>query len=317
MNSKMLLWGLGSLVIFLSFPIYYLLLSSFFEELSERAHFGDSFGSINAFFSAMAFLGVIVTILMQRDELRTQRQEKDLSRIEDNKRKTEQAVFLMLELHLDIIDKLELVGKTKRDVFEVYLTSIQTSSKELEAFGVLNKLTPTDVLILEMSEDPLDIENRINLANFSENEIVLLKELSQNKSILELYKSNELTEHQVTLKKALKSSLRIHKQVLSHYFKNLFNIFKTINESDVLTEQEKSWLASVVVTQLSMNELKSVFYSCFFDFSSDLGLTIDVGFNSNRKLIEAFGILNEIGSSQVFHKSHLEIFAELLKSNRG
>ena len=43
--------------------------------------FGDLFGSINALFSGLAFLGVICAILLQRKELKDQRKELELTRI--------------------------------------------------------------------------------------------------------------------------------------------------------------------------------------------------------------------------------------------
>ena len=42
--------------------------------------FGDLFGSINALFSGLAFLGVIIAILLQRKELKDQRKELELTR---------------------------------------------------------------------------------------------------------------------------------------------------------------------------------------------------------------------------------------------
>jgi hypothetical protein len=43
---------------------------------------GDSYGAPNALFSGLAFVGVIVTLLMQREELRLQRRELRLTRRE-------------------------------------------------------------------------------------------------------------------------------------------------------------------------------------------------------------------------------------------
>ncbi|GAB5404576.1 MAG: hypothetical protein Aurels2KO_28070 [Aureliella sp.] len=42
--------------------------------------FGDSFGAVNALFSGLAFVGVIVAILIQSNELKLQRRELRLSR---------------------------------------------------------------------------------------------------------------------------------------------------------------------------------------------------------------------------------------------
>ncbi len=40
-----------------------------------RGQWGDSFGAINALFSALAFAGLIITVLLQREELKAQRAE--------------------------------------------------------------------------------------------------------------------------------------------------------------------------------------------------------------------------------------------------
>lgn len=49
------------------------------SSLAKAAEYGDSFGHVNALFSGLAFAGVIITILLQWNELRLQRQEIDES----------------------------------------------------------------------------------------------------------------------------------------------------------------------------------------------------------------------------------------------
>lgn len=41
----------------------------------EAAWLGDSFGAINALFSGLAFVGLVFTLLQQREELKLQREE--------------------------------------------------------------------------------------------------------------------------------------------------------------------------------------------------------------------------------------------------
>ncbi len=65
-------WG-GSFVVQLAW---------FNNNLTRAALSGDTFGAVNSLFSAFAFAGVIVTVLMQRDELRLQRNELELARHE-------------------------------------------------------------------------------------------------------------------------------------------------------------------------------------------------------------------------------------------
>lgn len=48
----------------------------------DRGTFGDMFGAVNALFSGLAFVGIIVTILLQRKELSLQRQELEETRAE-------------------------------------------------------------------------------------------------------------------------------------------------------------------------------------------------------------------------------------------
>jgi hypothetical protein len=48
----------------------------------QRGTFGDMFGSVNALFSGLAFLGIIYAILLQKQELSLQRAELKLTRNE-------------------------------------------------------------------------------------------------------------------------------------------------------------------------------------------------------------------------------------------
>ena len=50
--------------------------------ISNAGLFGDSFGIVTSLFSGLAFTGMIVTILLQREELRLQRKELQLTRKE-------------------------------------------------------------------------------------------------------------------------------------------------------------------------------------------------------------------------------------------
>src|SRR5687767_11829025 len=63
---------------------WYLLVSNINDNDSwaRRGQFGDMFGAINALFSGLAFAGIIITIMMQRDELELQRTELQLTRDE-------------------------------------------------------------------------------------------------------------------------------------------------------------------------------------------------------------------------------------------
>jgi uncharacterized membrane protein YedE/YeeE len=61
---------------------YFLSVRFFYPELSDRGFFGDMFGGISAVFSGLAFIGIIYTIVLQREELQLQRKELELTRKE-------------------------------------------------------------------------------------------------------------------------------------------------------------------------------------------------------------------------------------------
>lgn len=89
---------------------------------TERGQFGDMFGAINALFSGLAFAGIILTILLQREELKAQREELKLTRKELKLTRREakeqndtlhlqrldNTFFNMLTLHNQILTALDM-----------------------------------------------------------------------------------------------------------------------------------------------------------------------------------------------------------------
>lgn len=64
------------------FLIYCLVTYYLYPKIEARGQFGDMFGGLNALFSGLAFLGIIYTIALQREELGLQRTELELTRTE-------------------------------------------------------------------------------------------------------------------------------------------------------------------------------------------------------------------------------------------
>lgn len=46
-----------------------------YDDSAARGTFGDMFGAVNALFSGLAFSGLIITLVLQREELELQRAE--------------------------------------------------------------------------------------------------------------------------------------------------------------------------------------------------------------------------------------------------
>jgi len=84
------------------------------KELTDRGAFGDMFGFANSLFSGLAFIGIIITILLQRKELSLQRQElkytrEELKRAANAQEKSEAALNRQAE-NLKISAKLSALN---------------------------------------------------------------------------------------------------------------------------------------------------------------------------------------------------------------
>lgn len=111
-------------------------LTLFIGGWSDRGTFGDQFGAVNALFSGLAFAGLIMTILLQRRDLRLQRKDLRMQRKELQlnrqemeaqtaefekqnatllKQTFETTFFHMLELHKQNVQEINVQGIKGRD----------------------------------------------------------------------------------------------------------------------------------------------------------------------------------------------------------
>ncbi|MGN7437221.1 MAG: putative phage abortive infection protein [Alcanivorax sp.] len=130
--------GIGIIALVL---IILILVSNYFfvfyitgKELGSVGEFGDMFGGVNALFSGLAFVGVIIAIMMQskelelqreelkqtREELKGQKEQLELQNETMQKQQFEHTFFQMLRLHND--HKSDDMVKNIRD-FNNYLRS--------------------------------------------------------------------------------------------------------------------------------------------------------------------------------------------------
>lgn len=94
----------GFLIIAFIFPFA---INYFFSDWSKSGTFGDTFGALNALFSALALAGVIVTILIQRTELKNQRIELSLQRNEMKETRKEFLLNRTTTLVYNQLDRFE------------------------------------------------------------------------------------------------------------------------------------------------------------------------------------------------------------------
>ncbi|MDR6516747.1 hypothetical protein [Chryseobacterium camelliae] len=83
--------------------IYPIGLNFFISDPNSKGTFGDSFGALNTFFSALAFCGIVISIVMQKQNLEESKYEYLHERMTN-------FVYVQLERYEKALEKLEFIN---------------------------------------------------------------------------------------------------------------------------------------------------------------------------------------------------------------
>ncbi len=268
-ESKNDLWktllyaGLAVLFIWL---LSWVLIDLCISESNDRGSFGDKFGAVNALFSGLAFAGLIVTLLYQKEELKLQREELAQTREElkgqreefEEQNKTmkrqrfENTFFNMLSLQQEIVANLS---------FEYYVNpNICPPNVPAEQFyynSPKGLLHGREVFEGMYKRAIIDYSGR----RYADGVCNILRSFGH------LAYSN------------IKATTRF-----DHCFRHLYRIYKYVDTSDLITEEERYDYACIIRSQLSDYELVMLFYNC---------LTTN-GREKFKPLIEKYTIFNNL-----------------------
>lgn len=257
--TVLVIWAVSARLVWLSF-----------DSAAERGQFGDMFGSVNALFSGLAFLVLILSMWLQRDELNLQRQELAETRavMEEQKKEFslqnsllrlqtfEATFFQWLGLHHKIVESLRLREHENRKVFEhlhsetngQYQNSMRSRfNQELNDFG---------------------------------------RAWTEKKGFdLEIVKQAYY---------GIYSSYRGH---LAHYFRNLYNIVRFIDQAEGLNADQRRFYTNIVRAQLSSFELALLFYNGLSEWGSKF-----------KGLMEKYGLFNNLEDDLLFQRCHREYY---------
>jgi len=257
-----ILWYASSVYIDNLFPV------GTCDYLANRGTYGDKFGAINSLFAGLAFTGIIFTILLQRQELKLQRQELSSTRkvfeIQNemlSKEKFENTYFQMLNLFHLIVNSLDVKSsdstenliKTGRDSFQIFYNEIEKNVNDSIKVGSSNIFSKSK---LEEIKESLEVSSYIDAYGM----------------VYDKYKSD-----------------------LSHYFRTLYHIIKFIDNSEI---QTKGHYTSIARAQLSSYEQILLFYNCLHENGNE----------KFKPLIEKYALFKNIDSSLLFSKTHLKEF---------
>ncbi|WP_291865855.1 hypothetical protein [Maribacter sp.] len=131
------------------------------DNWSDRGTFGDSFGAVNALFSGFAFAGLIYTIVLQKEDLKMQRNEIALNRTELKKsaiaqKNSEKALEEQVQ-QMKIAARLNAL-KTLIDYYNIQI-SYPNNPPEIITKAKLRRkeaIQEIDALIDRMGDDDFD-----------------------------------------------------------------------------------------------------------------------------------------------------------------
>lgn len=265
------LWGLSWLGI-----------SKFIDNPTNQGTFGDMFGAVNALFSGLAFAGLIVTLIYQKEELKLQRDELAETRKElqgqreefEEQNKTmkrqrfENTFFNMLSLQQEIVANLS---------FEYY------ASPNIRPHNI-----PEEIFYRGVPKG--QFHGREVFEGIYKHAVIEYNGIRYLDGIYKLLSNSGY---------AIYSNISITTR-FDHYFRHLYRIVKYVDSSDLISDDERYEYACIARSQLSDYELVMLFYNC---------LTAN-GRAKFKPLIEKYSIFNNLREELLAKREHKKEYSE-------
>jgi len=254
---------------------YYKFGFGLWEKPEQWANLGDFFGGVlNPIFSFSSIVLLLLALLqnhkalsqnedalrlnneelkLTRDELNSSSQALQRQAIIQDKQSFEGTFFSLLSIHQDLVNSIDLIKKengvatTGKDCFKVFYNRLEKVAQR-EADSYYSARTMLNKSKEKKSEMPYD-------------------KLFINKAYKKFYDENE--------------------SEIGHYFRNLYNIVKYVDESSILN---KHLYTNILRAQLSTYEILLLLYNC----------TSDLGYLKFRPLVEKYGLLKGVSERHLF-----------------
>jgi hypothetical protein len=269
-KNKSYLWIKGIIIFIVVIALWcfswYYIDNYIIEE--NRGTFGDKFGAVNALFSGLAFAGLIITLLYQKEELKLQREELNGQKKEfEEQNKTlkrqrfENTFFNMLSLQQEIVSNLSYEW--------IFISNYHFSLSEVLK-PTKTKNTYNGREVFEAIFEYVDIENKSH---------------SKYRNGIRNYIESFGIDDFVNI---------ISLSRFDHYFRHLYHIFKYVDTSDLIEDDERYDYTSIIRSQLSDYELVMLFYNCLSENGKD----------KFKPLIEKYTVFNNLRDDLLVKSEH-------------
>ena len=269
-KSRLWIWIIISIIgVIVLWGLSWILIDKYIDSSTDQGTFGDMFGAVNALFSGLAFAGLIATLLYQREELKLQRKELNEQKLEfreQNKtlkrQRFENTFFNMLSLQQEIVANISF-----DEVKTIFDFNAQTQDVQRTSYNGRS-------LFREMY---LNLKVSIDKKQFYQ-------------GVKGAIQANNYSAYSY-----ISATTRF-----DHYFRHLYRIFKYVDTSDLIPNNERYEYACIVRSQLSDYELVMLFYNC---------LTSN-GRAKFKPLIEKYVIFNNLREELLANAEHKKLYAE-------
>lgn len=267
-----------------------------------RGVFGDKFGAVNSLFSGLAFSGVIVTLLLQRRDIK--RQAFVLER-----QQFEAGLFHLLDRYGKIVEQLDISGFSGRQAFQMFLDSMRFHSPQLNAFNALKPLTRPEVSSIVAEKGISDaLRKKYSEAVLGPIEEVISKD---GLGLIDQYKDESIEEHHRSIREAYIAAHLKSSDALSHYFRTVYHILRYIDDSPLIESTEKVRYVKLVGAQLSGVELVVLFYNSLIPATEVEGATLEFGNPALLGLLKRYSLTKHLNRNMLFHRTHYKVFESL------
>lgn len=241
---------IAGIVLLIILSINILILNSSYD-ITKFGAFGDFMGGIlNPIFMFLTLFALIITLIIQRQELRLSREEYKKTSNSLSVQAIENTFFNILGLHHKItenikinINELELLKDTNKVNALLKKNANLLNSIALSALS-LNTLTYFD-------------KEKEKAKEFTDEEGIIIKGNAAFDVAINFI-SYDIKEPDEMLNRYKKLQNNAN-HIFGHYFRNLYQILKLIDRMEDKNQNEKRKYASILRAQLSSNELTLLF----------------------------------------------------------
>ena len=265
--------------------------------IAVRGQFGDKFGAVNALFSGFAFAGIIITLLLQRRDLAETRNAMGHERFDNT-------FFQLLNLHIDIAKRVTAKGRNGSEAFEAFVERVKTSDPDFYAFAALQKIGRDKIRIIIDSKAIPGAYTELTPADVTN----LNEYLAKGVGAFENYLDDSKEMHEQKVVAAYTKAAVEHIDYFSHYFRNLYHIFKFLDESDLVSEKEKRVYSKFVRSQLSDIELVCIFYNSISRIALPGREKMELGYPKMQAYLKKYDVLQNMNPRSLIHPIHKAIF---------